>query len=50
MFHINEYDHKLHIFNEACRNQLRAEMLSVEMLSEVQGELAKVEDLLRPWL
>jgi len=50
MFHINEYDHKLHIFSKARRNQLRAEMLSVDMLSEVQGELEKVEDLLRPWL
>jgi len=49
-FNVNDYEYKLHILNEARRNQLQAEILSVNIFTEVQAELEKVEDLLRPWL
>lgn len=49
-FDDNTYENKLHVFNSARRNQLQAEILSVNILSDVQGELEKMEDLLRPWI
>ena len=49
-FNVNDYEYKLHILNEARRNQLQAEILSVNIFTEIQAELEKVEDLLRPWL
>jgi len=49
-FSVNDYAYKLNILNEARRNQLQAEILSVNIFTEVQTELEKVEDLLRPWL
>jgi predicted DNA-binding protein YlxM (UPF0122 family) len=49
-FDLNTYEDKLHVLISARRNQLRAEILSVNLLSDVQEELDNIEDLLRPWM
>ncbi|KAF8955903.1 hypothetical protein BDZ97DRAFT_1926125 [Flammula alnicola] len=49
-FDDNTYENKLHVFNSARRNQMQAEILSVNILSEVAEELETIQDLLRPWI
>ncbi|KAF8961699.1 hypothetical protein BDZ97DRAFT_1921026 [Flammula alnicola] len=49
-FDDNTYENKLHVFNSARRNQMQAEILSVNILSEVGDELESIKDLLRPWM
>jgi len=49
-FDDNTYENKLHVLNSARRNQLQAEILSVNILSSVTEELEDVKNILRPWL
>jgi hypothetical protein len=49
-FDVDTYEEKLHVLVGARRNQLQAEILSVNILSDVQEELENIEDLLRPWM
>jgi hypothetical protein len=46
----NTYDNKLYVLRTARRNQLESEIRTVSMLSEVQADMRKVEDLVRPWI
>jgi hypothetical protein len=49
-FDVNTYENKLHVLKSARRNQLRAEILQVNILSEVQQDLGEISNLLQPWL
>ena len=49
-FDLNTYEDKLHMLISACRNQLQAEILSMNLLLDVQEELDNIEDLLHPWM
>ena len=49
-FDLNTYEDKLHMLISTRHNQLRAEILSVNLLSDVQEELDNIEDLLHPWM
>ena len=46
----NTYDNKLYVLRTARRNQLESEIRTVAMLSEVQADMRKVEDLVWPWI
>ena len=46
----NTYDNKLYVLRTVCRNQLELEIWTVAMLSEVQADMWKVKDLVRPWI
>ena len=46
----NTYETKLQLLKSARRNQLESEIRAVNMLTEVQKDLWKVDDLLRPWI
>ena len=49
-FNHNSYEKKLHVLNEARHNQLWSEILTMNMLTDLQGDIRKIEDLLRPWV
>ena len=49
-FDVNTYKNKLHVLKSARRNQLQAEILSVNILSSVMEELENIGNVLRPWL
>ena len=49
-FDLNTYENKLHVFKSARRNQLQAEILSVNILSSVKTDLENIGNVLRPWL
>ena len=46
----NTYENKLHVLKTARRNQLESEIRTVAMLSEVQADMWKIQDLLQPWI
>ena len=49
-FDLNTYEDKLHMLISAHHNQLQAEILSMNLLLDVQEELDNIEDLLCPWM
>ena len=49
-FDLNTYEDKLHMLISTRHNQLQAEILSVNLLSDIQEELDNIEDLLCPWM
>jgi len=49
-FDDNTYENKLHVLTSARRNQLQAEILWVDTLSDVQQELEDIGNILLPWL
>jgi hypothetical protein len=45
----NSYLDKLHVLQSAHRNQLQAEILQVNILSEVQQDLEEISNVLQPF-